>query len=209
MKILMNKVKCVADRSYNKAEDMHLMASIKRRLDKGLKLLLPPTALKKLNEDPQFDYSVEDGRRRFTALTNLKLTEIELEHGVTRHGAENLTKMFIKNAFEVYVNNEVMKQINSKHYISGSLIKLGYGLGSKYSFTLPFSRVMEYEADKLGILFLARAGYDPQIAVDFLLFMKEKNKDMNWWEEYLSTHSLNKKRIKYAQLVVKKLNERK
>ena len=33
MKIQMNKVKCVADRSYNKADDMHLMASIKSRLD--------------------------------------------------------------------------------------------------------------------------------------------------------------------------------
>ena len=74
----MNKVKCVADRSYNKADDMHQMASIKSRLDKGLKPLLQPIALKKLDGDPQFDYSVEDGRRRFTALTNLKLTEIEL-----------------------------------------------------------------------------------------------------------------------------------
>ena len=78
MKIQMNKVKCVADRSYNKADDMHLMASIKSRLDKGLKPLLQPIALKKLDGDPQFDYSVEDGRRRFTVLTNLKLTEIEL-----------------------------------------------------------------------------------------------------------------------------------
>ena len=54
------------------------MASIKSQLDKGLKPLLQPIALKKLDGDPQFDYSVEDGRRRFTALTNLKLTEIEL-----------------------------------------------------------------------------------------------------------------------------------
>jgi len=78
MKIQMNKVKCVADRSYNKADDMHLMASIKNRLDKGLKPLLQPIALKKLDGDPQFDYSVEDGRRRFTALTQLQISEIEL-----------------------------------------------------------------------------------------------------------------------------------
>ena len=52
MKIQMNKVKCVADRSYNKDDDMHLMASIKSRLDKGLKPLLQPIALKKLDEDP-------------------------------------------------------------------------------------------------------------------------------------------------------------
>ena len=57
MKIQMNKVKCVADRSYNKADDMHLMASIKSRLDKGLKPLLQPIALKKLDGGAKKEHS--------------------------------------------------------------------------------------------------------------------------------------------------------
>ena len=77
-KIQMSRILCVPDRAYNKADDMHLRASIKSRIDKGLKPLLQTIALKKLEGNPDYDYVVEDGRRRFLALADLKFTEIEL-----------------------------------------------------------------------------------------------------------------------------------
>lgn len=77
-KIPVNRIKCEADRAYNKADDMHLLASIKGRIAKGLKPLLQPIALKKLEDDPAFDYAVEDGRRRFKTLVSAGITEIEL-----------------------------------------------------------------------------------------------------------------------------------
>ena len=77
-KIQMNRILCVPDRACNKADDMHLRASIKSRIDKGLKPLLQTIALKVLEGNPDYDYVVEDGRRRFLALADLKFTEIEL-----------------------------------------------------------------------------------------------------------------------------------
>ncbi len=77
-KIQMNRIQCIPDRTYNKADDMHLRASIQNRIANGLKPLLQPIALKALVSNSDYDYIVEDGRRRFMALTDLKITEIEL-----------------------------------------------------------------------------------------------------------------------------------
>ena len=120
MKIQMNKVKCVADRSYNKADDMHLMASIKSRLDKGLKPLLQPIALKKLDGDPQFDYSVEDGHRRFTALTNLKLTEIELGQEAILIDGDSEINAYLANQ---HTNLSLAEEIKKLYYVAW-LVKL-------------------------------------------------------------------------------------
>ena len=78
MKLPVSRIQCEPDRTYNKADDMHLRASIKSRLDKGLKPLLQPVALKKLENNPDYDYAVDDGRRRFLALLDFKFTELEL-----------------------------------------------------------------------------------------------------------------------------------
>jgi len=57
---------------------MHLLASVKNRIDKGLKPLLQSIALKKLEDDPNFDYVVEDGRRRFKTLVAAGVSELRL-----------------------------------------------------------------------------------------------------------------------------------
>ena len=77
-KLPVSRIQCEPDRTYNKADDMHLRASIRSRLDKGLKPLLQPVALKKLENNPDYDYAVDDGRRRFLVLLDFKFTELEL-----------------------------------------------------------------------------------------------------------------------------------
>jgi len=58
---------------------------------------------------------------------------------------------------------------------------------------LPYSRTHESEADRLGLIFMALAGYNPNVAIEFWQRMAELNKAKP--PEFLSTHPSDKTRI--------------
>jgi len=68
------------------------------------------------------------------------------------------------------------------------------GAGAKYGTTLPFSRKQESEADHIGLLYMARAGYDPQEAVAFWQRMNEQA-GKGSPSEFLSDHPSHDTRI--------------
>ncbi len=68
-----------------------------------------------------------------------------------------------------------------------------YGVGTTVGVMLPFSRTHESEADHLGLIFMAMAGYDPNAAVDFWTRMSQKSQGAP--PEWLSTHPSNETRI--------------
>lgn len=74
--ISVNRIKSVADRTYNKAEDAHLLETIKFRRENGFKPLLQPIALQVLTGDGEYDYVVDDGRRRFKSMIALGIKEL-------------------------------------------------------------------------------------------------------------------------------------
>jgi predicted Zn-dependent protease len=69
-----------------------------------------------------------------------------------------------------------------------------FGIGSQVGLLLPYSRVHESEADRLGLIFMAMAGYDPHGAVDFWQRMI-KQKEGGAVPEILSTHPSDQTRI--------------
>ena len=70
-----------------------------------------------------------------------------------------------------------------------------FGLGAEVGVLLPYSRLQETEADHLGLIFMAMAGYDPNKAVDFWQRMSEK-KGAKSPPEFLSTHPTDETRIR-------------
>ena len=69
------------------------------------------------------------------------------------------------------------------------------GAGTKYGVSLPFSREQESEADKIGLLYMARAGFNPEEAISFWQRMNEQsNHDSP--PEFLSSHPSHTTRIK-------------
>ena len=68
-----------------------------------------------------------------------------------------------------------------------------YGLGAQYGYMLPYSRKHELEADRLGLIFLAMAGYDPNQAVAFWERMAASSKGAPM--EFMSTHPSDATRI--------------
>jgi predicted Zn-dependent protease len=68
-----------------------------------------------------------------------------------------------------------------------------FGIGSQLGVMLPYSRKHEYEADELGLIFMAMAGYDPRTAVDFWTRMAQAGG--NSGPEIMSTHPNDQNRI--------------
>ena len=66
------------------------------------------------------------------------------------------------------------------------LIMIAYGTTTTLGALLPYSRLHETEADEIGLIFSARAGYDPRVAVDFWKRMDAANEGRA--PEFLSTH---------------------
>ncbi len=70
------------------------------------------------------------------------------------------------------------------------------GLGAQYGVLLPYSRKQELEADQLGLIFMAMAGYDPSQAAAFWQRMSQQGSST---PEFMSTHPSDNTRIQQIQ----------
>ena len=88
----------------------------------------------------------------------------EIAHAVAKHSAERLS-----NAYKQQYGLQVLGAVASGMGVSSGTIQLGQLVaeaGGQF-FTAGFSRKQESEADHMGLIFAAMAGYDPQVAVSF------------------------------------------
>lgn len=76
-------------------------------------------------------------------------------------------------------------------------VLLAYGLGAEIGLALPYSRTHEKEADYIGLLYMAQAGYDPREAVEFWREMSRQGGAAP--PEFLSTHPAHETRIERLQ----------
>jgi predicted Zn-dependent protease len=67
------------------------------------------------------------------------------------------------------------------------------GLGASVGVVLPFSRSQESEADHVGLILMAKAGYDPRVSIE--LWNRMARKERNGPPDFLSTHPGSEARI--------------
>lgn len=115
----------------------------------------------------------------------------EISHAVAKHGDERMSQGLITQMGGMLLS----EALASKPKETANLFMTAYGLGAQVGFLLPYSRVHESEADRLGLIFMAMAGYDPHEAVDFWKRMS-KVKQGQSPPEFLSTHPADTTRIK-------------
>ena len=126
----------------------------------------------------------------------------EIAHAVARHGNERMSQMLMAQAGGIALD----VALANKPAETRALFMTAYGVGSQVGVMLPFSRMHETEADKLGMIFMAMAGYDPSEAPKVWERMIQMNKGPKP-PEILSTHPGDQTRIanlkKYVPVAMK------
>jgi predicted Zn-dependent protease len=117
----------------------------------------------------------------------------EIAHVTARHGAERASQT---------IGLQVLGAIADAALAQGAPgarqgLMQAYGLGAQVGVLLPYSRVHELEADELGMLYMARAGYDPKEAIAFWQRFADYNREEGGGKppEFLSTHPVDARRI--------------
>ncbi|MEI6856465.1 M48 family metallopeptidase [Psychrilyobacter sp.] len=113
----------------------------------------------------------------------------EVAHAVARHGSERLSHQMV---VQTGANLLSFGLLNAGVSVSSDLALQAYGIGTNLGI-LSYSRKHELEADRLGLIFMAMAGYDPKEAIEFWKRMAKLSK--NEGNEFMSTHPSNKHRI--------------
>ena len=112
----------------------------------------------------------------------------EIAHVVAGHGAERITQQLIAAGGALALNYGTDEMNRTEQ----QLIMIAYGTTTTLGALLPYSRLHETEADEIGLMLSARAGYDPRVAVDFWKRMDVANEGRH--PEFLSTHPSDAKR---------------
>jgi metalloendopeptidase OMA1, mitochondrial len=120
----------------------------------------------------------------------------EVGHAVARHGGERMT-----DAMLVQTGGEILGAgISQSDPRIQAAALLAYGFTSQVGVTLPFSRAQESEADHIGLVYMARAGYDPRAVVAFWQRFADYNKQQGGGTPvFLRTHPTDAKRIQQLQ----------
>lgn len=138
----------------------------------------------------------------YTGILNLATTDDELAvvighevaHVTARHGGERMT---VQQG--VALGGALLGGVADGRLSEGTLnlVKLAYGVGSQVA-VLPHSRFQESEADRIGLRYAARAGYDPRAALTFWQKMNQQAQSSGM-PKFLSTHPSGADRMQVLQ----------
>ena len=130
----------------------------------------------------------------------------EIAHAFARHGAERMSTGMLAQAGGLAVALSTGRKSPQQR----QMWMAAYGIGSQLG-QLKFSRTHETEADKLGVVFMIMAGYNPEESVNVWIRMSQRGGQAP--PEILSTHPSNQTRIANlkawipeAKVLAKKLN---
>ncbi len=114
----------------------------------------------------------------------------EIAHAIARHANERMSQQL---ALQVG-GSAISAALGASSPAANMVFRDLYGLGANLGVLLPYSRMQETEADHLGLIFMAMAGYDPRAAIPFWeRMMRQKNGASP--PELLSTHPSDQTRI--------------
>lgn len=117
----------------------------------------------------------------------------EMAHATSRHGAQRVLQ---QNLAQTAMTG-IAVSLSDMDYDKQRAVMGALGAGAQFGVLMPFGRKHESEADHVGLIYMARAGYDPQESIRFWERM-ERNGG-NQPPEFLSTHPSHGRRIEQLQ----------
>ncbi len=121
----------------------------------------------------------------------------EIGHVVAKHASERISQQLALQ-YGGAVAGELLKGV-----AANTIGQTVFGLGAQVGVMLPYARKQEYEADELGLIFMAMAGYDPRVAIPFWTRMAQSTQGGKI-PEFLSTHPTDAKRIGNMEKILPK-----
>src|SRR3989304_107151 len=170
---------------------------------------VPITGRQQLNiipSEPVLSMSYTNYREFLSSHTVIKETQDaemvkrvgrRIRHAVAQHGDERMSQGLLAQMGGVALSTA----LSEKPKETTALFMTAYGLGTQVGVLLPYSRLQESEADRLGLVFMAMAGYDPHNAIDFWKRMASAKQGASP-PEFLSTHPADDTRIRNMEKLI-------
>jgi predicted Zn-dependent protease len=117
----------------------------------------------------------------------------EMAHATSRHGAQRVLQ---QNLTQVAMAG-VAGSLSDMDYQQQRAIMGAIGAGAQYGVLMPFSRNHESEADHIGLLYMARSGFDPRESINFWQRMEQASQGAP--PEFMSSHPSHGTRIQQLQ----------
>lgn len=118
----------------------------------------------------------------------------EVAHVIARHGGERMSQQLAVQGVA-----GTLAALSSRDPRTVQTVGSLLGAGASVGLLLPWGRAQESEADHLGLIFMAKAGYDPRAARDLWIRMAEQSRGSGRPPEFLSTHPSEATRIRQIE----------
>ncbi|MEJ2723325.1 MAG: M48 family metallopeptidase [Deltaproteobacteria bacterium] len=115
----------------------------------------------------------------------------EIAHVIARHGSERMSQQLLVELGAAGLS----AALHNESSLTTQAILSAFGIGTTVGVLLPFSRAEESEADHIGLILMAKAGYDPRQALLFWQRMANAEEKGQKPPAFLSTHPADKQRI--------------
>jgi predicted Zn-dependent protease len=123
----------------------------------------------------------------------------EIGHALARHGAERMSRGILAQTGGEVLQTVMAGRGNPQNT---AMVMEAFGIGTQLGVTLPHSRTQEYEADHIGLVLMAKAGYNPNAALSFWNKFARSGQTP---PEYLSTHPAPANRIATIRKLIPKV----
>ena len=120
----------------------------------------------------------------------------EMAHAIARHGSQRM----LRTSLAQTIMAGAQFSFSDMDYQQRQMVMAALGAGAQYGVLLPFSRQHETEADEMGVLYMARAGYDPAASIGFWERMQQMGGQGQ--PEFASTHPSHESRIAHLREIL-------